>query len=220
MKNGKSGEEAVKIHISQKESGDTDEKSVNQAEINSEEILTEVPLEKMTKDELLQTVKGLQEKSEKDHDLYLRARAEVDNILKRNKREKEEWVKFSNESIIKELLSVLDNLEMAISHSNDENSLHALREGVELTLKGLRDILNKSGLEEIKARGEPFDPCFHHAVSAEEDENVEDGVILKELQKGYTLHERLIRPAMVVLSKGKGDKEKSHEKAPEGVCEE
>ena len=220
MKNGKSAEEAVKIHISNRESRDADGKSNNQPEEISEKIPAEVPLEKMTKDELLQTVRSLQEKSEKDHDLYLRARAEVDNILKRNKREKEEWVKFSNESIIKELLSVLDNLEMAISHSNDENSLHALREGVELTLKGLRDILNKSGLEEVKAIGEPFDPCFHHAVSTEEDENVEAGVILKELQKGYTLHQRLIRPAMVVLSKGKGDKEKSHEKAPEGVCEE
>ena len=220
MKNGKSGEEAIKIKISERESGDRDEKLDSQPEEISKDIPAEVPLEKMTKDELLQTVKGLQEKSGKDHDLYLRARAEVDNILKRNKREKEEWVKFSNESIIKELLPVLDNLDMAISHSNDENSLHALREGVELTLKGLRDILNKSGLEEVKAIGEPFDPCFHHAVSAEEDKNAEDGVILKELQKGYTLHERLIRPAMVVLSKGKGNEEKNHEKAPEGVCEE
>jgi molecular chaperone GrpE len=76
---------------------------------------------------------------------------------------------------------------------------------VELTLKGLRDNLGKSGLEEIKAEGEPFDPNYHHAVSEQADENVETGIILQELQRGYTLKKRLIRPAMVIVSKGSTD---------------
>ena len=96
----------------------------------------------------------------------------------------------------------MDNLEKAISHSQDENSLEALREGVELTLKGLIDTLAKVGLEEVEAKGESFDPNFHHAVSELEDENVEQGVVIEELQKGYRLRERLIRPALVVVSKG------------------
>jgi molecular chaperone GrpE len=96
----------------------------------------------------------------------------------------------------------VDNLEMALSHSQDENSVEALREGVELTLKGLRGTLEKSGLEAVKAEGESFDPNYHHAVSEQTDKNVETGKILQELQRGYTLNKRLIRPAMVIVSKG------------------
>ena len=170
----------------------------------------EKPLEKMTKAELLEKISELQEEAERNHDLYLRSEAEIENIRKRNKKDKEEWVKYANESLIKEILPVMDNLEMAISHSQNENSVQALREGVELTLKGLRDMLVKSGLEEIKAEGEPFDPNFHHAVSEQADENVETGIILLELQRGYTLNKRLIRPAMVIVSKGSADDSTDH----------
>ncbi|MGD9321560.1 MAG: nucleotide exchange factor GrpE [Desulfobacteraceae bacterium] len=165
----------------------------------------EKPLEEMTKSELLEKINELQEASEKNHDLYLRSEAEIENIKKRNRKDKEEWVKYANETLIKEILPVMDNLEMAISHSQDENSIQALREGVELTLKGLRDVLGKSGLEEVKAESEPFDPNYHHAVSEQADENVEAGIILQELQKGYMLKKRLIRPAMVIVSKGSSD---------------
>ncbi len=159
--------------------------------------------EKMTKAELLEKIKELQEASEKNYDLYLRSEAEIENIKKRNKKEKEEWLKYANETLVKDILPVMDNLEMAISHAQNENSLHALKEGVELTLKGLKDTLAKSGLEEVKAEGELFDPNYHHAVSEQNDENVEAGIILQELQKGYTLNGRLIRPAMVIISRGK-----------------
>ena len=159
--------------------------------------------EKMTKAELLEKIKELQEASERNYDLYLRSEAEIENIKKRNKKEKEEWLKYANETIVKDILPVMDNLEMAISLAQNENSLHALKEGVELTLKGLKDTLAKSGLEEVKAEGEPFDPNYHHAVSEQNDENVEAGIILQELQRGYTLNGRLIRPAMVIISKGK-----------------
>ncbi|UCB49071.1 MAG: nucleotide exchange factor GrpE [Deltaproteobacteria bacterium] len=165
----------------------------------------EKPLEKMTKSELLERINELQQETEKNHDLYLRSEAEIENIKKRNQKDKEEWVKYANESLIKEILPVMDNLEMAISHSQNENSVQALREGVELTLKGLRDALGKSGLEEVKAEGEHFDPNYHHAVSEQGDESVEAGVILQELQRGYTLNKRLIRPAMVIVSKGSAD---------------
>jgi molecular chaperone GrpE len=197
-------EEATdEIEISQEESGTPEEEKAGEGgkvvEAGKE------PSERMTKKELLELAKELKDKLEESYDRYLRAQAEIDNVLKRNKKEKEEWVKFSNERLIKELLPVMDNLEKAISHAKEENSLHALREGVELTLKGLKDTLMKSGLEEVEAKGKPFDPCFHHAVSEQEDENVEAGIVLDELQKGYTLNQRLVRPAMVVLSGGKSD---------------
>jgi molecular chaperone GrpE len=179
--------------------------SVDQNTTANEELkeIEEKPLEKMSEDELLKEINDFREKSEKNYDLYLRAQAEIDNIIKRNKKDKEDWIKYSNESLIKELLIVLDNLDMAIAHSTDENPVKALREGVELTLKGLKNILTKSGLEEVSSLGKPFDPNFHHAVSEQEDENTEPGIVLSEFQKGYTLHQRLIRPAMVVLSKEK-----------------
>ncbi|MBW1888158.1 MAG: nucleotide exchange factor GrpE, partial [Deltaproteobacteria bacterium] len=139
------------------------------------------------------------------------SQADIENIKKRNKKDKEDWIKYSNETLIKEMLPVIDNLEKAISHSQNENSFDSLKEGVELTLKGLIDSLAKSGLEEVKAQDEPFDPSYHQAVSQQADNSVEVGIILEELQKGYTLNERLIRPAMVVVSKGKPDNVSSHD---------
>ena len=160
------------------------------------------PVEQMTKAELKEELQEVLQTSEENYDLFLRSQADIENLKKRNVREKEEWIKYSNESLIKELLPVVDNLEKAMSHSQDENSIEALREGVELTLKGLIGTLAKVGLEEVEAKGESFDPNFHHAVSELEDENVEPGVVIEELQKGYRLRERLIRPALVVVSKG------------------
>jgi molecular chaperone GrpE len=183
------------------------EKSIQEEEspVENAQKADEKPLEKMTKSELLEKINELQQEKEKNHDLYLRSEAEIENIKKRNQKDREEWVKYANESLIKEILPVMDNLEMAISHSQNENSVQALREGVELTLKGLRDALGKSGLEEVKTEGEPFDPNYHHAVSAQVDESVQSGIILEELQRGYTFNKRLIRPAMVIVSKGSGD---------------
>ena len=180
----------------------------------------EKPLEKMSKSELLEKIQELKEDSAKNYDLYMRSQAEMENLKKRGQKEKSGWIKYSNETLIKEILPVMDNLEKAISHSNKENSLHALREGVELTLKGLRDTLEKSGLGEVKAQGEPFDPCYHQAVSEQEDESVEAGMILHEFQKGYTLNQRLIRPAMVVVSKGNPENRDADYKLPENACEE
>ena len=163
----------------------------------------EKPLEKSSKAELIEKIRALQEDSKKNYDLFLRSEADSENMKKRNKREKEEWIKYANEKLIKDILPVLDNLENAISHSKNKNSFQALREGVELTHKGLKDSLIKSGLEEVKTQDESFDPCYHHAVFEQEDEKIEAGLICQELQKGYTFNQRLIRPAMVVVSKGK-----------------
>lgn len=167
----------------------------------------EKPLDKSSKAELIEKIKQSEEESRNNYDLFLRSEAEAENMKKRNKREKEEWIKYANEKLVKDLLPVLDNLENAISHSKNDSSIEALREGVELTLKGLRDTLAKSGLEGIKAKNESFDPSIHHAVSEQEDEKMKAGVICSELQKGYTFNQRLIRPAMVIVSKGKPDRE-------------
>ena len=174
---------------------------------NDEEESEDISLEEMSREDLLKKIDELQEKSGENYDKYIRSQAEIDNIIKRNKKDKEEWVKYSNEKLIKDLLQVIDNLENALNHSGDENTLNALVEGVELTLKGLKDTLKRFGLENIKTGGEQFDPSFHHAVLEESSSSVEKGRILRELQKGYTLNERLIRPAMVTISKGSEESE-------------
>jgi len=186
---------------------------------NDEEVSEDIPLEEMSTDDLIKKIGKLKDESRENFDRYLRSQAEMDNIIKRNKKEKEEWVKYSNESLIKDLLQVIDNLENAINHSENENSFNALIEGVELTLKGLKDTLAKSGLEEVKTLGEDFDPCFHHAVQEEPSDSIEKGKILKEFQKGYSLNQRLIRPAMVVISKGSSYADSRNEPF-QGACEE
>jgi molecular chaperone GrpE len=209
----KEDDDAVSIDISQAETeGDemaTDDKGSAQSKSP----------EKMSRKALLKKIEELAEESAKYYDQFLRSKAEIDNLIKRNKKDKEDWVRYSNETLMKEILPVMDNLEMAISHSNNEDSFKALKEGVVLTLKGLKDTLAKSGLAEVNAKGERFDPCFHHAVLQQETENVEAGVVIEELQKGYTLNERLIRPAMVVLSAGKPG-QGSKEINTENRCEE
>jgi len=184
------------MNLTEKEQETDVEKSV------PEDTLERVtPLEEMTKEELIGRIGAMQELADKNYDLYVRSQAEIENIRKRFQKDKQDLAKFANETIIKQLLPVADNLEKAIAHTTDENSLHALKEGVQLTLKGLLDTLEKNGVERVEALNQPFDPNFHEAVSEAENNDVEPGTVVNELQKGYTLNKRLIRPAMVVVSR-------------------
>ena len=198
----KKKDDAIQIKVVDEDTVEPDEAIAENDQIQDED----KPIEEMSKQELIEKLDRLQEKVDRNYDQYLRSQAEMENIIKRNKKEKEDWIKYANETLIKELLPVMDNLEKAISFSKEKNSLDALKEGVELTLKNLKDTLTKSGLEEVEAQGKVFDPAYHHAVSEQDAEDTAAGIILHELQKGYMLHQRLIRPAMVVLSKGAPDK--------------
>ena len=196
-----------KMEVPVKEGPQGESEAQNEGQTVSEEQedqeKKETPLEDMKREELLTEVKEIQGLAEKNFDLYLRSQADMENLKRRFQKEKDDLVKFSNESLIRQLLPVVDNLKKALEHSQDENSLNALSEGVELTLKGLMDTLKRVGVEEVKALGEPFDPNFHEAMCEQEDNCVKSGTVLQELQKGYVLNKRLIRPAMVVVSKGK-----------------
>jgi len=182
--------------------GNSREESAEQDEAAEESPETkETPLENMKKAALLEKARDLRKTADENYDLYMRSLAEIENLKKRFQKDKSDLIKFSNESLIKQLLSVIDNLEKAISACEDENSLHAVKEGVALTLKGLLDSLEKAGLEQVEAEGMPFDPNFHAAISEQEDNTADPGTVLQELQKGYILNERLIRPAMVIVNK-------------------
>lgn len=163
--------------------------------------------EEMTKRELLKKLTDTEEEAKKNYDLYMRTYAEMENIKKRGIKEREELAKYANESVIKEILPVIDNLDKAISHARDDENSSALVEGLELTRGSLMKALEKAGVKEVEALGKPFDPNFHESVSQQIDDTVAPGHIIMEMQKGYLLNGRLMRPSMVVISQGKATKQ-------------
>lgn len=142
-------------------------------------------------------------KQNEAHDRLLRATADFENQKKRSEKQMDSFRKFANESIIKELLTVTDNLERALSVSDSENECEKVFEGVNLIYKDILKVLENNNAKPIDALEKPFDPAFHQAVLQEETDEFPEGVVIKELQKGYLLHDRLVRPAMVVVSKAK-----------------
>ena len=143
--------------------------------------------------------------SEKQHDQMLRTIAEFDNSRKRAEREKEESLKYALESFAKELIPTIDSIERAIQSTKESQDVDALAEGVEMIYKGILSTLEKRGVTPIDAVNEPFDPMQHEAVMHVESESVPENVVIEEWQKGYMLHNRVIRPSMVSVSKGKGE---------------
>jgi molecular chaperone GrpE len=166
----------------------------------------EKQIEEMSKQELLEKIKEAERKSQENYDLYLRTYAEMENIKKRGAREREDLAKFANESLIKEILPVIDSLEKALIHGGDDTNTTGLVEGIDMTLKGLMGTLEKAGLKGVEAMGKPFDPNFHEAISQQADETVPPKHVIMEMQKGYLLNGRLIRPSIVVISRGNGEK--------------
>lgn len=138
-------------------------------------------------------------KSLEDRILYLQA--DFENFKKLKAKEKQDTLKYANEIIIKELLPVIDNLEMALKHAESTEDYKAIHEGVKITLNEFLKVLEKSGVTPVEALGQKFDPNFHEAFYQEEREDVEPDTVVSEFQKGYLLKERLIRPSRVGVSK-------------------
>lgn len=168
-------------------------------------------------EEMEARIQALEEEKKQAYDGFLRTSAEFENYKKRKDRETEDFKKFAIEQLIKELLPIIDNLERAISSSKEENvNNQGLIEGVDLILKEILKIFEKFKIKPIETKGELFDPAFHQAVLHQESAEHSEGTIVNELQKGYLLHDRLIRPAMVVVAKAPSEKGRSdsdeHEK--------
>lgn len=148
--------------------------------------------------------KQLEEKTKEAQDNYdqlLRCAAEMENLKKRLERQRAELVQFANENLCKELLPVLDNLERALDHGRQFEAPEPMLEGLELVHQNFLKTLDKFGVTPIESVGQQFDPAFHHAVMEEEAPELADQTVTKELQKGYLMQTRLLRPAMVVVSR-------------------
>ncbi|MGY0158233.1 nucleotide exchange factor GrpE [Edwardsiella tarda] len=140
---------------------------------------------------------------DKERDIMLRARAEMDNVRRRAEQDVEKAHKFALEKFSSELLPVIDNLERALEVADKSNSeLVSMIEGVELTLKSLLDVVRKFGVEQVAEVNVPFNPDVHQAMTMLPSEEHAPNQVMMVMQKGYTLNGRLIRPAMVAVSKG------------------
>jgi molecular chaperone GrpE len=140
--------------------------------------------------------------AKQNYDRFLRQVAELENLKRRSAREREEVSRFANEALIKDLLSVVDNLERAVTHASGGGNGKPIVEGVEMVLKGLVDVLAKHGVTQVSALGQPFDPAKHEAIAQVESEAHEPNSVVEELHKGYMLRDRLLRPALVSVAKG------------------
>jgi molecular chaperone GrpE len=156
-------------------------------------------------EESLEDLKKKLDEKEKEireiHDRMLRLAADFENYKKRAAREKEELAKFSNDEVIKSILPFVDNLERAVDHSEKAREVESLVEGAKLTIQQLLQALNKFGLSPIESLGKPFDPTFHEAVMVVATDQHQPNHVVEEFRKGYLLHDRLIRPAAVSVSK-------------------
>ena len=126
--------------------------------------------------------------------------ADFDNFKKRTVREREEHQRFVNEELLKQLLPVMDNFERALAHLEQSKDFNTLLEGVQMIYRQIREILKKSGVRSVESLGRVFDPTKHQAISVRETVEVESNQVVEEFQKGYFLHDRLIRAALVVVS--------------------
>lgn len=153
--------------------------------------------------EALAELKVQAAKARERYEQLLRTTADFDNYRKRAARERQDAVKFANESLLQKLIPALDNFDMAIAAAAGakEGAAQSLQTGVNMILSQLRNTLTEAGLEEIDATGELFDPNLHEAVSQQETNEMPEGQVVQQLRKGYRLRDRLLRPAAVIVAK-------------------
>lgn len=156
--------------------------------------------------ELEKKLETAQQEAQANYDRLLRTTAEFENYKKRSNRELQDFRKYANETLLKELLPVVDNLELAVKTAREGgNGQEPIADGIDLTLKEILRVLNKFGVQAVEALNQPFDPVFHQAVVGEESDKHPKNTVIQELQKGYTLHDRLLRPSMVVVAKPRAE---------------
>ena len=182
-----------------------DMKSSKNAEDAADDVAdaTKVAIEDPIK-ELEAELDATREEAKETYDRLLRVSAEFENYKKRSARELDDFRKFANQSLLKEMLSVVDNLELAINSANEnKNQDNSLKAGLDLTHKEILRVFKKFSVTPIESQGNAFDPTFHEAVMQEETDEYPENTVINEMQKGYLIHDRLLRPAMVVVAKPK-----------------
>lgn len=155
-----------------------------------------------------------EEEAKNNYDRYIRQVAELENFKKRAARDRDELSRYANESLVKDLLPVIDNLERAMAHTSAGSEAIPLAEGVDLVLKGFLGTLAKHGVQPVAALGLPFDPAHHEALAQIDCADQPPNTVLEQHQTGYLMRDRLLRPALVTVSKTAISQENKNEERP------
>ncbi|HEY1583612.1 MAG TPA: nucleotide exchange factor GrpE [Chthoniobacterales bacterium] len=147
-------------------------------------------------------VAGLQADLDRFRDLALRSQADFDNFKKRAAREKEEATKYANSSLLERLIAIVDNFELGLAAARSEGEKSPIYSGMSMVLKQLSDYLTENGLQPIDAEGQKFDPNLHEAIAHEPSADVPEGIVVRQMRRGYKMKDRLLRPSAVVVSSG------------------
>ena len=180
------------------------EESANPAEELDPAVVQEIPAASdISAEDLVARLEAAEAKAGENWDQFLRAKAEIENLRRRAERDLENAHKYALDRITQELLPVVDSMELGLAAAtSDGASVEKLQEGTELTLKMLLTALEKFGITPVDPEGERFNPEYHQAMTTQPSSIVEPNTVLNVFQKGYLLNDRLIRPALVVVSSG------------------
>ncbi|MBD3225922.1 MAG: nucleotide exchange factor GrpE [Caldithrix sp.] len=189
-KDGKTDEETVELEAEEINEADKPDQKKKQDKKQDKKIT-----------ELEEKIKKLEDENKQLKDQALRKMAELENFKRRKEKEFIDHLQFANESLIKDLLPALDDLERSLSHADEGNNKESLREGIQLIHKNLINALQRHGLKQMEAVGKEFDANLHDALMQVDSEEYDSGYVIEEHQKGYLLNEKVVRHAKVLVSK-------------------
>lgn len=194
--------------------GEEEKNSLLDSMENQADMETTTPMNPETSElaNLREQLKAKELEAQNNYDRYVRQVAETENFKKRSSRERDDAIRYANETLLKEILPVIDNLERALAHASasaDEQG-SPLLEGVEMIVKGLLDLLSKFGVTQIPALGQPFDPSKHEAIAQVASDIYAPNTVVDEVHKGYQFRDRLLRAALVSVAKAPETKEKKN----------
>ncbi|UOB19769.1 nucleotide exchange factor GrpE [Macrococcus armenti] len=172
-----------------------DESTETTTESTEESVVSEAPVEDENN-----PVAELEAKLEQSEEKYLRLYAEFENYKKRTRQELDTERTYRAQSVLRDILPAIDNIERALAQQGESDEFKSLHKGVEMIYESLLHSLKENGLEVIEALDAPFDPNLHQAVMQDSDSSKDSGIVLEELQKGYKLKERVLRPSMVKVN--------------------
>jgi molecular chaperone GrpE len=179
----------------------TAEETASEYNEQADTIQTEEPVAEATADPAAYSeLDELRKQSDENYQRYLRTQADFDNFRRRARQEKEDFAKYASLKVIEQLLPVVDNFERALASSKDTKDFDALVKGLDMTFRQLDQLLVQEGLTAIETVGQPFNPEYHQAIMQVESDEHEEGIVVEEMQKGYILKDKVVRPAMVKVS--------------------
>lgn len=193
QRDSQSGEQAAQNEQQQQENATYEAPSAETAESGAAEASE-------PQDAVQEELEQAKKLAEENHQRFLRTQADFDNFRRRTQKEKEDFAKYASLKLIEQLLPVIDNFERALLASKENKDYDALAKGIDMTFRQLSQVLAAEGLTAMETVGTPFNPEFHQAIMQVESDEYEEGIIVEEVQKGYMLKDKVLRPAMVKVS--------------------